>query len=179
MGLDIETIKMIIERRNTTKQPTKRIQMKNVISIIAQILGEATTIDGIPDDRLIAHPVGWGRVIVSRDKIPPNQILKIVRLQTLIEKLDENGGTVSDEELASMVAGDSFKKMEDFNNFLGNDFLVRQDSYAQSMMLERLIIEIVRSLVSTECDKFQVGYRVNPNSEIMFCKMSMGGPSED
>ena len=135
--------------------------MNPFLSTLIDVLSEKPEIKALPMDKLISSDAQGEAVIGNIDKM---QLLKLVRLQTLkeleISMVDEPPSFAEVSEMAKQ-AGVNFGKIEVKN------MCVRADSVDRILMLERLIVELVRSIFPKESDVFDVSYHVTLTPQII------------
>ncbi len=151
----------------------------NIIQIVSDILAQTVEIHGLPESRLVAYSPGWGTVVVPKFDVLAEDLLKIVRLQTLLKIVESNTGLQSQESVLEDIGNGVHDDNPSFNNFLRNDGAIRRSVYVQVITLERLIVELIQSFIPAESDRFDVAYRISTEKQIMFHEVCFFGGSSD
>lgn len=134
------------------------------LETIVAILSDQPVIDTLPNDKLnvfdIGKPIGGRR-------LPMNVLQRLARLQTLIvraQSMGEMPATDVMEGLQDPGERTQLSQLDAMAAALG----IQEDSTRRIMMLERLIVEIVREAVPTECERLDVRYCVNMQLEVLW-----------
>lgn len=129
------------------------------------VLSDQPEIDTLPANKLnvfdMGEPIGM--------RLPHSILKRIVRLQTLIVREQQKGEMPKVdvmEGLETPAERTHFSQLSAMANALG----IMEDGTRRIMMIERLIVEIVREAVPTECERLDVRYCVNMQLEVLWSK---------
>ena len=126
----------------------------NFLSTFLAVLNDQQEIPELPSNNLRAFD--WDEPSVERE-IPNQLLLKVARLQTLGVLVNKQGKLPDFEETNRIAELTGVSFMETAANAL----CTSEDSTYRCMMLERVIIEVVRGAIPTECHYFDVSYFVH------------------
>ena len=132
------------------------------VQTLTAILNDQEEIPGLPDNGLMGLDRD-GQALP--DKFSARDIVKLVRLQTLATREHFN---------SSILDAEPSEKGDDQNVPFGVDsdlLKVQEDGILRIMMLEHLIVEIVRSIIPTESECFNVRYAITPTGRVMRCSV--------
>lgn len=138
--------------------------MNTFIDIVVAILTERSEIPGLRNQTLVALGTTDTPGTPVAQEIQSSEFLKLVRLYTLIQQEKERSVPASFGELRTQskafgtnLAADMIQNLE-----------VNEDVERRIMMLERLMIEIVRKNVSSECERLGVEYYIDMHQGLMW-----------
>ena len=139
--------------------------MRSLIVIITSVLNSDETIPELPPDQLIAFN-NQGKPIPRL--VDRASLLKIARLQTLIVKERERSNVPEINNLKQIAD----QSGQNFGTTLAKSLAIQEDTVAIIMMIERLIVEIVRSACPEVCERFGVGYVADISTRVYFSESS-------
>lgn len=124
------------------------------------VLGNQTIIQELPNDKLIAFDCKGDSI---EGEVSPAIFFQIARLQTLSSQAQE------DAEMPSTEAIGQIAKETDvpFGVAGTNALHVQEDATHRSMMIERLIVEVVREACPAESRQFGVQYLAHISGKII------------
>lgn len=130
------------------------------LSTLMAVLNDQQEILQLPNNKLVAYNIDGDPI---SKEIPISFVLKLARLQTLIDKADEDTPLPSFEEteqIAEATGGDFVSAMT--NSMFAND-----DKLLRVMMLKRIIVEVVRDAYPAESEHFDVEYFAHINRSVV------------
>ena len=130
------------------------------VSTVMAVLSNQMEIPELPMDKLVGF--SWEGTPVEQP-LDKYLMLKVVRLQNLCLMAESHGEQPSYEETKQIAeaAGVSFMEAAAKSLSTGEDMTQR------CIMLERLIVELVRENIPTECHHFYVQYYINNEQKLM------------
>lgn len=132
--------------------------------IICDILSDKPEIPGLPNSKMISYRTVARPGTALVNNVPKLTFLKLCRLQTLKQQEMEKG---------EMPALDALKDQaqavgKNVAMVMCQTLAVNQDSKDRVAMIVRLMIEVVRDAIPTECDQLGREYYVDSNEGVMW-----------
>lgn len=116
--------------------------------------------------------------ILNHVDLPMDVFWKLLSLQTLVFTQRQIGGIPSIEEVDSVCSGlrQPLKKSESLkmcrSRVMAELLQKRADHWKQIDMIERIIVELVRDSVPSECQRLGVCYRIDSHSRLVWIKIN-------
>ena len=130
------------------------------VSTVMAVLADQMEIPELPMDKLIGF--SWEGTPVEQP-LDKYLMLKVARLQNLCLIAQKHGEHPSYEEIKQIAEATGVSFMEAGANALSTG----EDMTQRCIMLERLIVELVRESIPTECHHFYVQYFINGDRKLM------------